>query len=54
MEKYITFQNNVQNDDVKFDKYYKLVHNKHIASYGQLGADNIVLNTVETYSNIQT
>lgn len=54
MEEYITVTNNAQNDDVKFDKYYKLVHKKHIVSYGQLGADNIVLNTVKTYSSTQT
>lgn len=53
MEKYITIQNNTQNDNIKFGKYYNLVHNKHIASYSQTGADNIVSNTVETYRSIQ-
>lgn len=53
MEKYITIQNDTQNDNIKFGKYYNLVHNKHIASYSQTGADNIVSNTVETYRSIQ-
>lgn len=54
MEKYITILNNSQNDDIKFGEYYNLVHNKHVASYSQIGADNIVSNTVETYSSVQT
>ncbi len=53
MEKYITIQNDTQNDNIEFGKYYNLVHNKHIASYSQTGADNIVSNTVETYRSIQ-
>ena len=32
---------------------YELVHKKHIAAYGETGADNIVQNIVETYKNIQ-
>lgn len=43
-------------DDEKsivFGKFYNLVHNKHILSYGEVGANNIVTNVVDSYSNIQ-
>ena len=37
---------------LQFGKYYTLVNKKHIQSYGELGATNIVNNSVQTYSNI--
>lgn len=33
--------------------YFKKVHQKHVVSYGESGANNIVNNVVETYTNIQ-
>ena len=53
MEKY-TFATTDENDvSVKLGDYYNQVHAKHIDAYGQLGADNIVENIVETYRQIQ-
>lgn len=39
---------------IKFGKFFSLVNEKHVQSYGELGATNIVNNIVETYSNIHT
>lgn len=38
---------------VKFGKFFTLVNEKHVQSYGEVAATNIVNNIVETYSNIQ-
>ena len=38
---------------IKFGKFFTLVNEKHVQSYGEVGATNIVNNIVETYSNIQ-
>lgn len=38
---------------IKFGKFFALVNKKHVQSYGEVGATNIVNNIVETYSNIQ-
>lgn len=49
-----TFATTDENDvSVKLGDYYNQVHAKHIDAYGQLGADNIVENIVETYRQIQ-
>lgn len=53
MEKYEAIYNDSSSINVKFGSYFELVHRKHIASYGETGADNIVENIVETYKQIQ-
>ncbi len=53
MEKYTYGSERTSNLTIKFDKYFKLVNDKHIASYGETGANNIVQNIVETYKSIQ-
>lgn len=50
MEQY-TVGNNTSIPFVE-DKYFKLIHNKHIISYGENGADNIVKNVRVTYSKL--
>ena len=53
MERY-TFATTDENKvSVKLGEYFNQVHEKHIDAYGQLGADNIVENIVETYRQIQ-
>lgn len=53
MEKYTYVTDDKYDVPVKLGDYYNLVHSKHIEAYGQLGADNIVENIVETYKQIQ-
>lgn len=53
MEKYTTVSNDTIPIAVNFGRYFDLVHQKHIGSYGETGADNIVSNIVETYKQIQ-
>lgn len=53
MEKYTTVSNDTIPITVNFGRYFDLVHQKHIGSYGETGADNIVSNIVETYKQIQ-
>ena len=52
MEQYL-YANKNNNQTIHLGKYFNLVHEKHVISYGELGADNIVENIVETYKNIQ-
>lgn len=53
MEKY-TFGNGGSIEiPMKLGEYFNLVHGKHVAAYGEIGADNIVQNIVETYKSIQ-
>lgn len=52
MEKYKIDQ--PQNEELlKLGKFYSLVHNKHVESYGEMGARNIVSNVQNTYIEIQ-
>ena len=53
MEKYTFAATDENKVSVKLGDYYNQVHAKHIDAYGQLGADNIVENIVETYRQIQ-
>ena len=53
MEKYKIVSNDTNSINVNFGRYFDLVHRKHIESYGEIGADNIVSNIVETYKQIQ-
>ena len=53
MEKYKVVSNDTNSINVNFGRYFDLVHRKHIESYGEIGADNIVSNIVETYKQIQ-
>ena len=53
MEKYSLNANELSTVPVVFGKYFSLVHQKHIDAYGEVGADNIVSNIVETYKHIQ-
>lgn len=52
MEKYTLSSDTEQK--IQFGKYFELVHEKHIQSYGEFGAKNIVNNIVETYKSIQS
>lgn len=53
MEKYTTVLNDTSSITVNLGRYYNLVYRKHRESYGEIGADNIVSNIVETYKHIQ-
>ena len=53
MEKYTVSSPDPNSITVKFGRYFELVHKKHIETYGEIGADNIVSNIVETYKQIQ-
>ena len=53
MEKYTYATNDSKDVPVKLGEYYNLVHAKHIDAYGEVGADNIVENIIETYKQIQ-
>lgn len=53
MEKYTFGSGEATAAPMKLGEYYNLVHGKHIAAYGETGADNIVQNIVETYKSIQ-
>lgn len=53
MEKYTFESEKATASPMKLGKYFELVHAKHVASYGEKGADNIVQNIVETYKSIQ-
>ena len=53
MEKYTVSSTDPNSITVKFGRYFELVHKKHIEAYGEVGADNIVSNIVETYKQIQ-
>ena len=53
MEKYTCVQAMSVNDQVQLGQYFRVVHQKHIASYGESGANNIQENIVETYRQIQ-
>lgn len=53
MEKYTFGSGEATAATMKLGEYYNLVHGKHIAAYGETGADNIVQNIVETYKSIQ-
>ena len=53
MEKYKAVSTESTSIQVILGKYYKLVHEKHIAAYGDSGANNIVDNTIETFKEIQ-
>ena len=53
MEKYVVESSRSSDISIELTKYYTLVHNKHIAAYGEVGADNIQQNIIETYKQIQ-
>ena len=53
MEKYSYNSENSNSVDVVFGRYFSLVHGKHIEAYGEVGANNIVSNIVESYKQIQ-
>lgn len=53
MEKYTYVSDDVSDVPVQLGYYFNLVHGKHVSTYGQVGADNIVENIVETYKHIQ-
>lgn len=53
MEKYTFGSGGATTVPMKLGVYYTLVHGKHVAAYGETGADNIVQNIVETYKSIQ-
>lgn len=53
MEKYTYATTDLKDIPVKLGEYYNLVHAKHINAYGDVGADNIVENIIETYKQIQ-
>lgn len=53
MEKYTFGSGESVSVPMKLGDYYTLVHGKHIDAYGDVGADNIVQNIVETYKSIQ-
>ena len=53
MEKYSYNSENTNSVDVVFGRYFNLVHGKHIEAYGEVGANNIVSNIVESYKQIQ-
>ncbi len=53
MEEYKISSENENDITVKLGQYFNLVHEKHLLAYGQIGADTIVDNIVETYKNIQ-
>ena len=42
MEKYTIGSGDATAAPMKLGEYYSLVHGKHIAAYGETGADNIV------------
>ena len=48
MEQYIIEQQELPSYTI--GKYYQLIHGRHIESYGQYGADNIVKNVCSMYS----
>ena len=48
MEKYKFAATDGAEVSVKLGDYFKQIHEKHVNAYGQLGADNIVENIVET------
>lgn len=52
MEKYLYASGQVIGGAMKLEKYFNLVHKKHIDAYGETGADNIVENIEETYRQI--
>ena len=53
MEKYTIESGDAIAAPLNLGEYYKLVYRKHIAAYGETGADNIVQNIIETYKSIQ-
>ena len=53
MEKYTFASGETTEVPLKLGEYFNLVHGKHVAAYGEIGADNIVQNIVETYKSIQ-
>ena len=53
MEKYSCVQDVSVKDQVQLLHYFEVVHQKHIASYGEAGANNIQENIIETYRQIQ-
>ncbi len=53
MEKYTFGSGETTEVPLKLGEYFNLVHGKHVAAYGEIGADNIVQNIVETYKRIQ-
>ena len=53
MEKYTTITTDPTSIPIIFGKYFNLVHEKHIAAYGDIGAANIVSNISETFKEIQ-
>lgn len=53
MEKYTFVTGETSTVSMKLGEYYNLVNKKHIAAYGETGANNIVQNIVETYKSIQ-
>ena len=52
MEKYLYASEQGIGGAMKLEKYFNLVHKKHIDAYGKTGADNIVENIEETYRQI--
>jgi hypothetical protein len=54
MEKYVFGAEALTQGSINLGKYYSLVHQKHISSYGEDGANNILQNIVETYKQIQS
>ena len=52
MDKYI-INNKDKEETLNLGQFYTIVHKKHIDSYGEKGADNIVANVAETYISIQ-
>ena len=53
MEEYRMATANNQDVYVNLGDYFELVHEKQLLAYGEVGADNIVDNIVETYKKIQ-
>ena len=53
MEQYTYVPSDISEFQINLGKYFQLVHSKHIFSYGETGANNIVNNIVETYKHIQ-
>lgn len=51
MEQY-TYIPDADSVEVKMGRFFNLVHQKHIAAYGESGAENIVDNISETYKSI--
>ena len=51
-DKYLIVNDNFK-EPLKLGSFYSLVHSKHINSYGEIGANNIMSNVKDIYLNIQ-